>query len=56
MTQGSTQSRSVSSQDLFVHFLAIETDDTGSLDEDRRVEFDIIQGQPTRPATHVRCS
>jgi cold shock protein len=41
-------------QDVFVHFSAIETDDVRSLDENRRVEFDIIQNEQTRRAAHVR--
>jgi CspA family cold shock protein len=40
--------------DVFVHVSAIEADDTRSLDEDRRVEFDIIQGERARQAARVR--
>jgi cold shock protein len=43
-----------SEQDVFVHFSAIEADDARSLDKNRRVEFDIIQGERTRQAAHVR--
>ena len=41
-------------QDVFVHFSAIETEGARGLDEDRRVEFDIIQDERTRKAAHVR--
>jgi cold shock protein len=40
--------------DVFVHFSAIETDNARSLDENRRVEFDIIQSKRTRQAARVR--
>jgi CspA family cold shock protein len=40
--------------DVFVHFSAIETDDVRILDENRRVEFDIIQDERTRRAARVR--
>jgi cold shock protein len=40
--------------DVFVHFSAIETDNARSLDENRRVEFDIIKGERTRQAARVR--
>ncbi|HYJ69791.1 MAG TPA: cold-shock protein [Nocardioidaceae bacterium] len=40
--------------DVFVRFSAIETDDARSLDENRRVEFDIIQDERTRQAARVR--
>ena len=41
-------------RDVFVHYSAIETDDARSLDEDRRVEFDIVQDERTRRAAHIR--
>ncbi|MGH3118479.1 MAG: cold-shock protein [Gaiellales bacterium] len=40
--------------DVFVDISAIETDDARSLDENRRVEFDIIQGEGMRRAARVR--
>lgn len=40
--------------DVFVRFSALETDDVQGLDEDRRVEFDIIQDERTRTAARVR--
>jgi len=40
--------------DVFVHFSALKTDDARSLDQDRRVEFDIIQSERTRHAVRVR--
>jgi cold shock protein len=40
--------------DVFVHFSAIETGNARSLDENRRVEFDIIQSKRTRQAARVR--
>jgi len=41
-------------QDVFVRFSAIETDDIRSLDENRRVEFDIIHDERNRQAARVR--
>jgi cold shock protein len=41
-------------RDVFVHYSAIETDDARSLDEDRRVEFDIVQDERTRRAAHIQ--
>ena len=43
-------------RDVFVHFSAIEAGDARSLGKNRRVEFDIIQGERTRQAAHVRIS
>lgn len=40
--------------DVFVRFSGIETDDARSLDENRRVEFDIFQAEQTRQAARVR--
>lgn len=40
--------------DVFVHFSAIKADDVRSLDQDRRVEFDIIRGERGSHATRVR--
>jgi cold shock protein len=40
--------------EVFVHFSALKTDDARSLDQDRRVEFDIIQSKRTRHAVRVR--
>ncbi len=41
-------------RDVFVQFSAIEAEGARGLDEDRRVEFDIIQDERTRKAAHVR--
>jgi CspA family cold shock protein len=41
-------------EDVFVQLSAIETDDDRSLEENRRVEFDIIQDERTRQAARVR--
>jgi cold shock protein len=40
--------------DVFVHFSAVEADESRSLDEERRVEFDIVQGERSRQAARVR--
>ncbi len=40
--------------DVFVRLSDIETDDDRSLDINRRVEFDIIQGEHTKQAARVR--
>jgi cold shock protein len=41
-------------QDVFVHFSAIESNGYRSLEENQRVEFDIVQGQKGPQAEHVR--
>jgi cold shock protein len=41
-------------QDVFVHFSAIESNGYRSLDENQRVEFEIVQGQKGPQAEHVR--
>ncbi|MFM8774667.1 MAG: cold-shock protein [Actinomycetota bacterium] len=40
--------------DVFVHFSAIQADGYRSLDENQRVEFDIVQGPTGPPADNVR--
>jgi CspA family cold shock protein len=42
------------SEDVFVHFSAIESDGFRSLDEAQRVEFDVTQGPKGPQAEHVR--
>ena len=41
-------------QDVFVHFSAIESNGYRTLEENQRVEFDIVQGQKGPQAEHVR--
>jgi cold shock protein len=41
-------------EDVFVHVSAIEAGGVSNLGENRRVEFDIVQGERTRQAAHVR--
>ncbi|HEY8456460.1 MAG TPA: cold-shock protein [Actinopolymorphaceae bacterium] len=41
-------------QDVFVHFSAIVADGYRSLDEDQRVEFDVVQGAKGPQAENVR--
>jgi CspA family cold shock protein len=41
-------------QDVFVHFSAIVADGYRSLDEDQRVEFDVVQGPKGPQAENVR--
>jgi CspA family cold shock protein len=40
--------------DVFVHFSAIQTDGYRSLEENQRVEFEIVQGQKGPQAEQVR--
>jgi CspA family cold shock protein len=40
--------------DVFVHFSAILADGYRSLDENQRVEFDVVQGQRGPQAENVR--
>ena len=40
--------------DVFVHFSAIQADGYRSLDENQRVEFDIVQGPKGPQADNVR--
>jgi cold shock protein len=40
--------------DVFVHVSAIEAVGVSNLDENRRVEFDIIEGERSRQAARVR--
>jgi CspA family cold shock protein len=42
------------SEDVFVHFSAIETAGFRSLDENQRVEFDVAQGPKGPQAERVR--
>jgi cold shock protein len=42
------------SDDVFVHFSAIESTGFRSLDENQRVEFDVTQGPKGPQAEHVR--
>ncbi|GAA4992665.1 cold-shock protein [Actinopolymorpha pittospori] len=41
-------------QDVFVHFSAIVADGYRSLEEDQRVEFDVVQGPKGPQAENVR--
>ncbi|MDA8437323.1 MAG: cold-shock protein [Propionibacterium sp.] len=41
------------SDDVFVHYTAIESNGFRSLEEGQRVEFDIVQGQKGQQADHV---
>jgi cold shock protein len=41
-------------QDVFVHFSAIQADGYRTLDEDQRVEFDVVQGPKGPQAENVR--
>jgi CspA family cold shock protein len=41
-------------QDVFVHFSAIVADGYRSLNEDQRVEFDVVQGAKGPQAENVR--
>jgi CspA family cold shock protein len=41
-------------QDVFVHYSAIQTDGYKSLDENQRVEFDVVQGPKGPQADAVR--
>ncbi|WP_316668510.1 cold-shock protein [uncultured Propionibacterium sp.] len=43
-----------SSDDVFVHYSAIETSGFRSLDEGQRVEFDVAQGPKGQQAEHVK--
>ncbi|HEX6327978.1 MAG TPA: cold-shock protein, partial [Jiangellaceae bacterium] len=40
--------------DVFVHYTAIATEGFRTLDENQRVEFDIVQGQKGPQAENVR--
>ena len=40
--------------DVFVHFSAIQADGYRSLDENQRVEFEVVQGQRGPQADQVR--
>ncbi len=42
-------------QDVFVHYSAIQTDGYKSLDENQRVEFDVVQGPkgPQADGVHI---
>jgi CspA family cold shock protein len=40
--------------DVFVHYSAIDAGGYRSLEEDQRVEFDVVQGQKGPQAEHVR--
>lgn len=42
------------SEEIFVHFTAIEEDGFKSLDEDQPVEFEIIEGNRGSQAAHVK--
>jgi CspA family cold shock protein len=41
-------------QDVFVHYSAIQSDGYRSLDENQRVEFDVVQGPKGPQADAVR--
>lgn len=41
-------------RDVFVDFSAVEADDVRNLDENRRVEFGIVQDERIRRAARVR--
>ena len=41
-------------QDVFVHYSAIQSDGYRSLDENQRVEFDVVQGPKGPQADGVR--
>ena len=43
-----------SSDDVFVHYSAIETSGFRSLDEGQKVEFDVTQGPKGQQAEHVK--
>lgn len=43
-----------STDDVFVHYSAIESSGFRSLDENQRVEFDVAQGPKGQQAEHVR--
>ena len=47
-------SKDDSSEDVFVHFSAIESSGYRSLNEDQRVQFDITQGPKGPQAERVR--
>ncbi|HLZ36771.1 MAG TPA: cold-shock protein [Mycobacteriales bacterium] len=40
--------------DVFVHFSAIQADGYRTLDENQRVQFDVVQGQRGPQAENVR--
>jgi CspA family cold shock protein len=40
--------------DVFVHHSAIDAEGYRSLEEDQRVEFDVVQGKKGPQAEHVR--
>ena len=42
------------SEDVFVHWKSIEATGFRSLEENQRVEFDIVQGQKGMQADHVQ--
>jgi cold shock protein len=44
----------VGSEDLFVHFSAIQTQGFKTLDENQKVSFEVTQGQKGPQATDVR--
>jgi CspA family cold shock protein len=41
-------------QDVFVHYSAIQSDGYRSLNEDQRVEFEVVQGPKGPQAENVR--